>query len=91
MRSWLMAAKSMPNDQENKEIMLRTIAVWAKLPFNYELLKEFELGKVIKSVSKDKNVDDGKDAPGICWIREKLFDVVLNAALILQSVFSAIY
>ncbi|KAG0290807.1 hypothetical protein BGZ96_005757 [Linnemannia gamsii] len=58
MRSWLMAAKSMPNDQENKEIMLRTIAVWAKLPFNYELLKEFELGKVIKSVSKDKNVDD---------------------------------
>ncbi|KAF9153463.1 hypothetical protein BG015_003343 [Linnemannia schmuckeri] len=58
MRGWLMAAKATPNDQENKEIMLRTIAVWAKLPFNYDLLKEFELGKVIKSVSKDKNMDD---------------------------------
>ncbi|KAF9137216.1 hypothetical protein BGX30_010437 [Mortierella sp. GBA39] len=58
MRGWFVAAKATPNDQENKEIMLRTIAVWAKLPFNYELLKEFELGKVIKSVSKDKNMDD---------------------------------
>lgn len=58
MRGWFVAAKATPNDQENKEIMLRTIAVWAKLPFNYDLLKEFELGKVIKSVSKDKNMDD---------------------------------
>ncbi|KAF9539364.1 hypothetical protein EC957_005462 [Mortierella hygrophila] len=58
MRGWFVAAKATPNDQENKEIMLRTIAVWAKLPFNYELLKEFELGKVIKSVSKDKNMGD---------------------------------
>jgi hypothetical protein len=56
-----MAAKATPNDQENKDIMLRTIAVWAKLPFNYDLLKEFELGKVIRSFAKDKNLDDGKD------------------------------
>lgn len=60
MRGWFVAAKGTPNDQENKEIMLRTIAVWAKLPFNYDLLKEYELGKVIKSVSKDKNMDDGR-------------------------------
>lgn len=60
MRGWFVTAKATPNDQENKEIMLRTIAVWAKLPFNYDLLKEYELGKVIKSVSKDKNMDDGR-------------------------------
>ncbi|KAG0280951.1 hypothetical protein BGZ95_007805 [Linnemannia exigua] len=58
MRGWLVTAKATPNDQENKEIMLRTIAVWAKLPFNYDLLKEFELGKVIRSLTKDKNLDD---------------------------------
>ncbi|KAF9905923.1 hypothetical protein EC991_001164 [Linnemannia zychae] len=58
MRGWLMAAKATPNDQDNKEIMLRIIAVWAKLPFNYDLLKEFELGKAIRSFAKDKNLDD---------------------------------
>jgi hypothetical protein len=85
-----MAAKSMPNDQENKEIMLRTIAVWAKLPFNYELLKEFELGKVIKSVSKDKNVDDGKDISDILD-RLKNICLALDPALILQVLFLGIY
>ncbi|KAF9930162.1 hypothetical protein FBU30_000830 [Linnemannia zychae] len=58
MRAWFVAAKATPNDHENRDIILRIIAVWTKLPFNYKLLKDYELGKVIRSASKDKNLDD---------------------------------
>ncbi|KAG0206957.1 hypothetical protein BGX33_007093 [Mortierella sp. NVP41] len=58
MRGWFVAAaKRTPGDQENKDLLLRTIAVWSKLPFNFNLLKEFELGKAVKNISKDKTLD----------------------------------
>ncbi|KAF9285496.1 hypothetical protein BGZ68_003807 [Mortierella alpina] len=56
-RTWILEASKNLEKSDNKDLVLRSIAILKALPFDLETLKDSRLGRLMKNLSTDKEAD----------------------------------
>ncbi|KAF8925380.1 hypothetical protein BGZ58_000860 [Dissophora ornata] len=56
-RTWMIEAKKDADSSNNKDLLQKAIAILKTLPFDVECIKRHKLGRVIKLLANDKDID----------------------------------
>ncbi|KAG0319229.1 hypothetical protein BGZ99_005230 [Dissophora globulifera] len=56
-RSWMLEARKDADATDNKDLLSKAIAILKMLPFDVESIKRHKLGRVVKLLANDKDID----------------------------------